>query len=84
MSVTISVEIPNGAMSALRTSPSEFRQELMRAAVCKWYELGRISQSKGSEILGISRAELLDVLSQYKVSPFQVDEDDLKGEREGE
>jgi predicted HTH domain antitoxin len=43
-----------------------------------------VSQSKGAEILGISRSEFLDVLSHYRVSPFQVDEDDLAtGPRHG-
>ena len=49
----------------------------MRAAVAKWYELGTISQSKGAEMLGVSRAEFLEVLARYRVSPLQNDEDDL-------
>ena len=77
MSVKVTVTVPEGALSALRRSPAEFGVELMRAAVAKWYELGTISQSKGAEILGVSRAEFLDILSAYHVSPFQNDEDDL-------
>jgi predicted HTH domain antitoxin len=45
--------------------------------VSKWYEMGMVSQSKGAEILGVSRSEFLDVLSRYRVSPFQVDDEDL-------
>jgi predicted HTH domain antitoxin len=82
MSVTVNVVVPEGAFSALRRSPAEFADELMRAAVAKWYELGMVSRSKGAEILGVSRAELFEVLGQYKVSPFQVDEDDA-GEASG-
>jgi predicted HTH domain antitoxin len=82
MSVTVNVVVPEGAFSALRRSPAEFADELMRAAVAKWYELGMVSQSKGAEILGVSRSELFEVLGQYKVSPFQVDEDDA-GEASG-
>ena len=77
MSVRVTVVVPEGALSALRRSPTEFAEELKRAAVVKWFELGAISQSKGAEILGVSRAEFLDVLSEYRVSPFQNDEDDL-------
>lgn len=77
MSVRVTVVVPEGALSALRQGPAEFAEELKRAAVAKWYELGTISQSKGAEILGVSRAEFLDVLSQYRVSPFQNDDDDL-------
>jgi predicted HTH domain antitoxin len=81
MDVTLTVVVPEGALSALRRSPGEFAEELKRAAVVKWYELGMVSQSKGAEILGVSRSEFLDVLFQYRVSPFQVDDDDLGSER---
>jgi predicted HTH domain antitoxin len=77
MDISLTVVVPEGALSALRRSPSEFAEELKRAAVAKWYELGVVSQAKGAEILGLSRSEFLDVLSQYRVSPFQVDDEDL-------
>jgi predicted HTH domain antitoxin len=77
VSVKVTVTVPEGALSALRQSPAEFGEELMRAAVAKWYEMGTISQSKGAEILGVSRSEFLEVLSRYRVTPFQSDEDDL-------
>jgi predicted HTH domain antitoxin len=50
------------------------------AAVVKWYELGKISQSKASEIAGISRYQFLTALSRYDVSPFQVTPDELAEE----
>jgi predicted HTH domain antitoxin len=77
MSVKVTVVVPEGALSALRVSPDEFGEELKRAAVAQWYELGTVSQSKGAEILGLSRSEFLDVLSHYRVSPYQVDKEDL-------
>ena len=77
MSVTIKVVVPEGALSALRVSPEEFGEELKRAAVAKWYELGTVSQGKGAEILGLSQSEFLDVISPYRVSPYQVDEEDF-------
>lgn len=80
MSVTLNVVVPDGALSVLRRSPEEFGEEMKRAAVAKWYELGMVSQGKGAEILGVSRAEFLFLLSRYRVSPFQVDEEDLAAE----
>jgi predicted HTH domain antitoxin len=77
MSVTVKVVVPEGALSALRVSPDEFGEELKRAAVAKWYELGTVSQGKGAEILGLSRSEFLDLISRYRVSPYQVDEEDF-------
>jgi hypothetical protein len=38
---------------------------------------GTSSQSKGAEILRVSRAEFVEILARYRVSPFQNDEDDL-------
>jgi predicted HTH domain antitoxin len=77
MDVTVTVVVPEGALSALRQGPLEFGEEMKRAAVAKWYELGVLSQSKGAEILGISRSEFLDLLSKYRVTPYQVDDAEL-------
>ncbi|KKD37715.1 MAG: UPF0175 family protein [Limnoraphis robusta] len=80
MSIQIQIDLPESAFSALRISPQEFAQEMRLAAVVKWYELGKISQSKASEIAGISRYEFLTALSRYDVSPFQVTPDELAEE----
>jgi predicted HTH domain antitoxin len=52
------------------------------AAAVKWYEIGKISQSKAAEIAGISRHEFLEALNDFGVSPFQVTEDELLKEIE--
>lgn len=72
-----------GALSALRLGPKEFARELKVAAVVQWYAEGRISQSKASEMLGISRAELLDELFRRKVPACQVTLDELREEISG-
>jgi predicted HTH domain antitoxin len=53
------------------------RGELRVAAAVKWYELGQISQSRASEIAGLSRAEFIDALARYGVSPFQESADEV-------
>ncbi|EDN66265.1 protein of unknown function UPF0175 [Beggiatoa sp. PS] len=55
-------------------------QEILLAAVAKWYELGLISQEKGAEITGLSREEFLLALSRFQVSPFQYTAEDLDEE----
>jgi predicted HTH domain antitoxin len=77
---TISIELPETAFSALRKSPDEFAQEMRIAAAVKWYELGEISQGKAAEIAGLNRAEFIDVLSRYQVSPFQYTSQELAEE----
>ncbi len=80
MSVRVSVELPEDAFSALRTTPEAFVKEMRLAASVKWYELGLLSQAKAAEVAGVSRHELLEALSRFKVSPFQTSPDQLAQE----
>lgn len=84
MSVTVTIQLPDDAFSVLRTTPEEFAQELKRAAICKRYELGMLSQSMGAEFAGVSREEFLSLLSRYRVTPFQTTKADLREEMERE
>jgi predicted HTH domain antitoxin len=80
MSVRVSVELPEDAFSALRTTPEAFVKEMRLAASVKWYELGLLSQAKAAEVAGVTRHELLAALSRFKVSPFQTSPDQLAQE----
>ncbi len=80
MTHKLTIDIPEEALTALRSNPEEFAREMLEAAVCKWYEQGRLSQSKAAEIAGISRHEFLELLKKYDVSPFQFSADDLSNE----
>ena len=77
---SISLNLPDTAFSALRKTPDEFGQEMRIAAAVKWYELEQISQGKAAEIAGLTRAEFIQALSRYRVSPFQYTEADLARE----
>ena len=48
---TVTFDVPEGALSALRLSPTEFVKEMRVAAALLWYSQGEISQSKGVERL---------------------------------
>jgi hypothetical protein len=52
---TITFDVPDGALSALRLSPTEFVKEMRVAADLLWYSQGELSQSKATEIAGTSR-----------------------------
>lgn len=76
----ITVEIPDSSLSITKEMPEEFGRSLRIAAAVKWYELGRISQSKAAELIGCSRIELFDHLREYGVAFLQVNENDLQQE----
>ena len=81
--VHVSIELPREILSALRQDPEHFVQEMRIAAAVKWYEVEMISQGKAAEIAGISRAEFLDALKRFGVTPFQVDAEGLVEEVNG-
>jgi predicted HTH domain antitoxin len=76
----ITLEISDGSLSITRESPDEFAGPLGIAAAVKWYEVGRISQSKAAELSGCSRVELFKRLRDYGVSYLQVSASDLDAE----
>lgn len=77
---TVTFEVPEGALSALRLSPAEFVSEMRLAAALLWYSQGDVSQSKGAEIAGTSRAEFIDHLSHRRIPVVQVTAEELTAE----
>ncbi|NJL26609.1 MAG: UPF0175 family protein [Thermoanaerobaculia bacterium] len=75
-------ELPASAFSALRMAPEDFAREMRVAACVQWYAQGILSQSKASEIAGLSRAQFLAELSHRRVPILQMTEDELAAELE--
>ena len=72
------VEVPEEAMELFGESPERFGRQMYEAAIVKRYDEGRVSSGRGAELLGISRADFLDLLARHGVSPFQYTADELK------
>lgn len=75
--IQITFSLDEGVLSSVRYDPETFTRELRIAASVKWYELHRISQGRAAEIAGLSRADFIDALGRYGVSPFQETIEDL-------
>jgi len=73
-------DLPETAFSALRVSPAQYLDEMRRAAAVKWYEMRRISQGKAAELCGVSRAQFIRILGDYRVSVLQDDPASLASE----
>jgi predicted HTH domain antitoxin len=82
--VRMIVDVPEEALAALRKDAAGFARELPVAAAVKWYELRLISQGRAALIAGLSRADFLEALSRYAVSPFQYSADEIAEEAERE
>lgn len=80
--VQMTIEVPEEALGALRKSPHDFAREMRLAAAVKWYELKVLSQERAAGVAGISRAEFLDALGRFGVSPFQYGADEIVEEAE--
>lgn len=67
----VQVRFDTDVLTMLRRSPEEMAEELRLAGAIRWYALGLVSQGKGAEIAGLSRAAFIDALSASGVSPVQ-------------
>ena len=77
---SMTIELPKTVFSALRKAPAEFVKEMRIEAATQWYAQERISQEKGAEIAGISRAEFINELARRRISVDQASFDEVMGE----
>jgi predicted HTH domain antitoxin len=75
--VQITFEMPEDTFGALRKAPQDFAREMRLAAAVKWYELRLLSQERAAQVAGVCRAEFLEVLGRFGVSPFQYGPDEI-------
>lgn len=77
---TITMEFPESTLATFSADPQGFARQMRIAAAVKWYELGKVSQSRGAEIAGLSRSMFIDALSESQVSVLQVTREQLREE----
>lgn len=80
---TLTIKYSDDMLLSLKQSRREFEDEARYLLALKLYELGKMSSGKAARLAGVSRVEFLMRLWRYKVSPFQVDlEEILKESRD--
>ena len=77
---TVTIQFPESVFSALRRAPAEFIKEMRIEAATQWYAQQRVSQEKGAEIAGISRAEFINELASRRIPVVQVNFKELMEE----
>ncbi len=77
---TLTLEMPDTVLAALRCAPEELSEEVRLAAAANWYAHGRMSQEIAAQVAGLNRTDFLLALSRIGVDSFQVDNADLDRE----
>jgi len=77
---SLTLELPESVLAALRLSPADFPGEMRLAAAVTWYEDGKVSQEVASQIAGLCRTDFLLALARMGRDSFRVDLADLDRE----
>jgi predicted HTH domain antitoxin len=77
---TITIEVPENLGAAVAESEEDLPRALRLAAAIQWYSQGLISQGKGAELAGLTRAGFLDALFRAKVPACQVTAEEVAEE----
>ncbi len=77
---TVTFEVPESVLAALRRNSDEFAEEMRLAAAAIWYEQGKVSQEVAARIAGLDRTDFLLALARMGKDSFQVDFADLDKE----
>jgi len=76
----LTIRYSDDVLLSLKESKEEFEEEARYLLALKLYELGKISSGKAAKIAGLSRVAFLMKLGRYKVSPFQMELEEILGE----
>ncbi len=73
----VTIELAEEPLLSLKQTAEDFSQELRILAAVKLFESGRLSSGRAAQLAGMSRVAFLLSLQQYKVSPFQMSQEEL-------
>ena len=73
----LTIKYSEDVLLSLKETREEFEEEARYLLALKLYELGKISSGKAAKMAGLGRVEFLMRLKKYKVSPFQMDLEEI-------
>ncbi len=68
---TVSFDVPEETLIALKLTPEGFAAELRIAGAMKLYEIGRLSSGAAAEMAGIPRPLFPSKLADYGIATFR-------------
>jgi predicted HTH domain antitoxin len=74
---SVTLDIPEESLSALRMTPEALGSELRIAAAMKLYEMGRLSSGAAAALAGIPKPVFLTKLADYGIPTFRHTEEEL-------
>ena len=77
---TVSFEVPDDLLQALKGTPEAAAREIRLAAALHWCARGEMSTSRAAQLAGLTYAQFLEEATRRKVDLYQYDIDDIKGE----
>ena len=72
------LELPQGLPASLKMSEADFLQEMCFMAAAKFFELGKLSSGKASELAGMNKLDFLRRLEQIAVPSLMLDSEQTK------
>ncbi len=72
-----SIEYPADILLTLKEEEKNFLRELKILAAVKFYELKKLSLGRASQLADLTKSEFISLLGKYKVSIFNLSEEEL-------
>lgn len=80
----LNIPYTDDILLSLKETKEQFEEDAKFLLALKLYELGKISSGKAAKLAGVDRITFLLTLKKYKVSPFQMDVEEILAESKNE